>query len=93
MKNRRLLLGLVLIRDHPPRRFAGSAQAIAVLARAQQDTVWDRTQAQINACPDLALGNLTWGWLDFAFKATALLRHDPAVTRVQIPVLIVAATP
>ena len=52
---------------------------------------WDRTQAQINACPDLALGNLTWGWLDFAFKATAYLRQDPAVTRIEIPVLIVAA--
>ena len=52
---------------------------------------WDRTQAQINACPDLALGNLTWGWLNFAFAATAYLRHDPAVTKIEIPVLIVAA--
>jgi lysophospholipase len=52
---------------------------------------WNRTQAQINACPDLALGNLTWGWLNFAFAATAFLRHDLAVTRVKIPVLIVAA--
>jgi lysophospholipase len=52
---------------------------------------WNRTQAQINACPDLALGNLTWGWLNFAFAATAFLRHDPAVTRVEIPVLIVGA--
>lgn len=52
---------------------------------------WDRAQAQIVACPDLALGNLTWGWLDFAFKATAFLRNDPSVAKVEIPVLIVAA--
>ena len=37
------------------------------------------------------IGNLTWGWLEFAFSAAAFLRHSVETTRVDIPVLIVAA--
>lgn len=52
---------------------------------------WDRYRAQITACPDLALGNLTWGWLDFALEATARMRRPGVLERVETPVLIVAA--
>ena len=52
---------------------------------------WDRFRAQLLACPDLMIGNLTWGWLDFAFSAAAFLRHSIATTKIAIPVLIVAS--
>jgi lysophospholipase len=52
---------------------------------------WDRYRAQITACPDLALGNLTWGWLEFAMQIGARLRWSGAVEHIAIPVLLVAA--
>lgn len=52
---------------------------------------WDRYRAQITACPDLALGNLTWGWLEFALQLAARLRRRGAVEAILIPMLIVAA--
>jgi len=52
---------------------------------------WDRFREQLAACPDLTVGNLTWGWLEFAMTATAFLRHSEETTRVDIPVLIVSA--
>lgn len=52
---------------------------------------WDRWRSQLEACPKLGVGNLTWGWLDFAFSTTAWLRRSRAVEAIDIPVLIVAA--
>lgn len=52
---------------------------------------WDRFRAQLAACPDLVIGNLTWGWLDFAFSAGAFLRRSSATTRIKTPVLMVAS--
>jgi lysophospholipase len=52
---------------------------------------YDRNQAQVEACPDLALGGPTWGWLDFAFKAIAVLEVGPGVPKLDIPVTVVAA--
>ncbi|HET9159170.1 MAG TPA: alpha/beta hydrolase, partial [Caulobacteraceae bacterium] len=52
---------------------------------------WDRYRAQITACPDLALGNLTWGWLEFAMRIGARLGRRGAVEHIGIPVLLVAA--
>ncbi len=52
---------------------------------------WDRAQAQLRACPDLALGAPTWGWLDFAFRATRALAQGPGPPGVAIPVTVVAA--
>jgi lysophospholipase len=51
----------------------------------------DRFQAQLAACPDLALGGLTWGWLDFASRAVRLLQKGTGVRAIAIPVVIVAA--
>lgn len=52
---------------------------------------WDRFREQMRACPDIQLGNLTWGWLDFAMSAGAYLRTSHDTTRMMTPVLIVAA--
>lgn len=52
---------------------------------------WDRFREQMRACPGLQLGNLTWGWLDFAMSAGAYLRNSSDTTQMQTPVLIVAA--
>jgi lysophospholipase len=50
-----------------------------------------RAEALIEACPDLALGLPTWGWLDFAFAATSRLAHGAGVPRIEVPVTVVAA--
>lgn len=50
-----------------------------------------RFRAQIRANPDLALGGPTWGWLEFAFRATGLLANAERLRTVTIPVEIVSA--
>jgi len=50
-----------------------------------------RSQAQLAAHPELALGPPTWGWLAFAFAATGELAGSPGPTRAAIPVTAVAA--
>ena len=52
---------------------------------------YDRTLAQLKACPELRLGAGTWAWLDFAFGASRWLRRDPRVTAIDIPVLALGA--
>lgn len=53
---------------------------------------FERWRAQISANRDLCLSAPTWGWLDFAFKATAWLAVPGNVKRVDIPVTIVSAS-
>ncbi|ODT86261.1 alpha/beta hydrolase [Phenylobacterium sp. SCN 70-31] len=50
-----------------------------------------RYRAQLAACPELALGSPTWGWLDFALKATAWLSQPERLRGVTLPVEIVSA--
>jgi lysophospholipase len=50
-----------------------------------------RAVGLVEACPDLALGLPTWGWLDFAFVATSRLARGPGAARIDIPVTVVAA--
>ena len=52
---------------------------------------YSRQQALLAAEPDLALGWPTWGWLDFAFKATAFLARPDRLHTVTAPVVIVSA--
>lgn len=52
---------------------------------------YERGKAQILAAPDLGLGGPTWGWLDFAFRATAYLAQSGNLKSVTIPVVIVSA--
>jgi lysophospholipase len=52
---------------------------------------YDRYHVQLEADPRIALGGVTWGWLDFAVSACAWLARRGAVERLDIPVTIVAA--
>ena len=52
---------------------------------------YERNEGQFAACPDLALGLPTWGWLRFAFTATDRLARGPGVPQVNIPVVVLAA--
>ncbi|WP_374574633.1 alpha/beta fold hydrolase [Phenylobacterium sp.] len=51
-----------------------------------------RQHDQIDAEPDLALGAPTWGWLDFAFKATGELARPGALAAVTLPVTVCSAS-
>ena len=50
-----------------------------------------RYRAQVRSNPDLALGGPTWGWLEFAFRATTMLASPERLRAVTIPVEIVSA--
>ena len=52
---------------------------------------YERTRAQILGDRELALGHVTWGWLDSAFAAVDWLHRAPQVSRIAIPVTVVAA--
>lgn len=52
---------------------------------------YERAKAQVAAYPDLDLAGPTWGWLDFAFRATAYLAQPANLKNVTIPVVIVSA--
>lgn len=52
---------------------------------------YERAKAQVAAHPDLGLGGPTWGWLDFAFRATGYLARPENLRGVKIPVVIVSA--
>lgn len=52
---------------------------------------WDRIAATIKACPDLALGAPTWGWLHAALATMRRLRSPLALAKVSIPVTILSA--
>jgi lysophospholipase len=50
-----------------------------------------RNGDQVAAWPQLQVGPPTWGWLDFAFAATARLARGPGTAAIAIPLTIVAA--
>jgi lysophospholipase len=50
-----------------------------------------RNVQQILEHPDLALGPPTWGWLAFAFAATAELQRGDGAPKVATPVTVLAA--
>jgi len=52
---------------------------------------YERACAQLAAEPKLALGAPTWGWLDFAFKATAELARPERLSHITVPVIILSA--
>ena len=52
---------------------------------------WTRNPAQVAAEPGLKLNAGTWGWLDFAFSASAWLKRAPGVAAISIPVVVLGA--
>jgi lysophospholipase len=52
---------------------------------------FDRFRAQVDANPDLKLGAGTWSWLNFALDASAWLKKDAGMTRIDIPVTVIGA--
>jgi lysophospholipase len=50
---------------------------------------FERFQAQLAACPELALGPPTWGWLNFAFEAMDGLER--CLAAIETPLLMLAA--
>ena len=51
-----------------------------------------RYRAQLAACPDLALGGVTWGWLAFAFDCAAELAKPAAARAAGLPLTVVGAS-
>ena len=52
---------------------------------------FERSVGQLKAEPRLALGAPTWGWLDFALKATAELARPERLSHITVPVIILSA--
>ncbi|WP_299976499.1 alpha/beta fold hydrolase [Desulfobacula sp.] len=41
--------------------------------------------------PDLALGGVTWGWLNAAFESVEILQQDDMIGRITTPILMISA--
>lgn len=76
------------VRDDPGKPFDRTFEGNVLTHDAAR---FSRQYDQIEACRDLALGAPTWGWLDFAFRATAALAAPGALKDVQIPVVVCSA--
>ena len=74
----------VVRKGEPSDRFEGN---VLTHDRAR----FERHRAQLAAYPDLVLGAPTWGWLDAAFSAIALVARPERLRRVTAPVTIVCA--
>jgi len=78
-------------------RYVSGARYDPLAQTFEKDTLthdrarYDRYMAQLRAEPRLAVGGMTWGWLDFAVSACAFLGRRGAVEGIDIPVTIVAA--
>jgi len=46
---------------------------------------------KIEANPDLAIGGITWGWLNAAFESIAILKKDDIIGQISTPILIISA--
>lgn len=72
----------------PPHPLAADFEANRLTHDSER---YARCQALLRACPDLALGGVTWGWLNSAFDAIAWLRRAPALEHLKAPITLVAA--
>jgi lysophospholipase len=52
---------------------------------------YERYRAQLRACPDLALGGPTWGWLAFALDCAAELARPSSARATGLPLTVVCA--
>jgi lysophospholipase len=52
---------------------------------------YERWREQLYACPHLAVGGLTWGWLHFAVDAGERALKPKSLRKVRIPVTVVQA--
>ncbi|WP_294233546.1 alpha/beta fold hydrolase [uncultured Sphingomonas sp.] len=74
------------------RRLETEAAAAARQKRLTHDLArFADQQAFRQARPDLCLGSPSWHWVAEAFRATAALRDDPALARIETPVLMLVA--
>ena len=53
---------------------------------------YQRYRDQLTACPDLAIGGPTWGWLAFALDCARLLARPEAARAATLPMTVVTAT-
>ncbi len=89
----RLMAGLnvLLGRGGAYARPAGPAETFETNVLTHDRVRYERAKAQVRAEPKLDLGGPTWGWIDFALKATAYLSRPENLKSVTIPVVIVSA--
>lgn len=74
------------------RRLETEAAAAARQKRLTHDLArFADQQAFRRRSPELCLGSPSWHWVAEAFRATAALREDPAVSRIAVPVLMLVA--
>lgn len=60
-------------------------------ALTSDEARYERWREQLYACPHLAVGGLTWGWLNFAVEAGERALKPSALRKVRIPLTIVQA--
>ncbi len=53
---------------------------------------WNLTRRQFEAFPDLVLGGVTWGWIDFAVRLTRRVANSRRIDNLPIPLVIIGGT-
>lgn len=84
-------LNVLLGRGGAMARPPGAAETFETNVLTHDRARYERARAQVLAEPKLGLGGPTWGWLDFAFRATGYLARAENLKNVTIPVVIVSA--
>ena len=84
-------LNVLLGRAGALARANGAAESFETNVLTHDRARYERARAQVLAEPKLGLGGPTWGWLDFAFRATGYLARPENLKNVTIPVVIVSA--
>jgi alpha-beta hydrolase superfamily lysophospholipase len=84
-------LNVLLGRGGAMARPSGPAETFETNVLTHDRARYERAKAQVLAEPKLDLGGPTWGWIDFALKATGYLSRPENLKSVTIPVVIVSA--
>ncbi len=94
-----ILRGIVWLMDHLgfSNRYALGSEPDPFKATYESDRLthdrsrYERTHALIVKHPELALGGVTWGWVESAFEAISWLNRAPEVARVDLPIVMLSS--
>jgi len=91
----RIVAGLLVALGQGERYAAPPADALTetfdTTVLTHDEARWRRTLDLYRAHPDLVLGSVTWGWVDFALQLAARLRRPGVIEALTLPLVIVTA--
>ena len=68
------------------------AETFKTTVLTHDEARWALTRRQYEAHPDLVLGGVTWGWIDFAVRLTSRIANSRRIDQLPIPLMIIAGS-